>query len=167
MALLTAHAGADHAGQLLLRDGEEELVGPVGQLQQPLRRAAGHVEEHGIGQRLVHAPEPVGQHPHDAPQQLGMVLEQVPNRAVLEDQHLGRFERSTLGRARPPVEHAHLAEQVAGFHERHDALPAVERLVGDGHPTAQDHVQGVGLLALVEEDVAAHQPAVAGVAPGR
>ena len=49
--------------------GSDELVGAVGQLEQALGRAAGDVEEHRVGQRLVGRPQPLGQQPGDAPQQ--------------------------------------------------------------------------------------------------
>src|SRR5690606_34635 len=52
----------------------------------------------------------------------------------------------------------HLAEQVAGLHQRDDALPSVDR-VGDGDGDAPVHhdVQRVGRIALGEEGVAAHE----------
>ena len=61
---------ADHAGQLLLGDRQHELVAAVGQLEQPLGGAAGDVEEHRVGERLVHRPQPLGEQAGDVPQQL-------------------------------------------------------------------------------------------------
>src|ERR1700678_2813147 len=48
--------GAYEAGKLLLGDREDELIGVAGQLQEPLRGAARHVEEHGVGQGVVGSP---------------------------------------------------------------------------------------------------------------
>ena len=62
---------ADHAGQLLLGDREDELVGALGQLEQALGGAAGDVEEHAVGQRLVGDAQALGQQAGDAPQQRG------------------------------------------------------------------------------------------------
>ena len=54
MDLLTRSREApDQAGQLLLGDRQLELVGVAGQLQQPLGRPAGHVQEHRVGQGRV------------------------------------------------------------------------------------------------------------------
>ena len=41
---------------------------------------------------------------------------------------VGRLERPSLSRAGLPVEQRHVAEQVAGFHQRQQRLPAVGRL---------------------------------------
>ena len=58
------------------------------------------------------------------------------------------------------VEETHLSEQVAGLHQRHHRLAAVERLVGDGDPPGHDDVELVGLVVFPEDDIAAAQFAV-------
>ena len=84
--------------------------------------------------------------------------------AVTELQHLRRLQRPSLGRPGQAVQHAHLAEQVAVLHERDHALAPVEGLVGDGHPPAQHDVQRVRRVAFVEQHVASHEAAGAGMA---
>ena len=75
----------------------------------------------------------------------GRSLEQGAGRARSRDgQHLRRLEGPAFGRAGQAVEHAHLAEQVAGLHQGDDALAAVDRLVGDGDAPAQHDEQRVG-----------------------
>ena len=71
-----------------------------GQLEQPLGRPAGHVEEHGVGQSLVGGPEALGQEPHHVPQQFRLVVEGRPARATYGMPQ----ERPTRSRARADAE---------------------------------------------------------------
>jgi 2-C-methyl-D-erythritol 4-phosphate cytidylyltransferase len=61
------------------------------------------------------------------------------------------------------VEHRHLAEQIARGHQPDHRLAVVDR-VGDRDrdATGQHDVEGIGLVALVEQDVAAHQLSLGG-----
>jgi hypothetical protein len=59
--------------------------------------------------------------------------------------------------ATEPVEQRHLAEELAPLHQREHRLAAVVRLAGQGHAAVLDHVEVVGLRALLEEHVAAAQ----------
>ena len=52
--------GADHAGKFLLSDWKCELVGSVGQLEEPFRGTAGHIEKDRVGQRFVCDPDALG-----------------------------------------------------------------------------------------------------------
>jgi hypothetical protein len=77
---------------------------------------------------------------------------------VRDRQHRRGLERPGHRRAGPVVEHAHLTEQVAGLHQRHDALATVDRIrEGDGESAAQHEIQRLGRIALVEEHVASDQ----------
>jgi hypothetical protein len=49
---------AHHPRQLLLRDRELEVVALTRELEQPLRGAAGDVEEHAVGECLVGRAQP-------------------------------------------------------------------------------------------------------------
>ena len=88
----------------------------------------------------------------------GMLVEHREHGLERDLEHGRRFERPRHRRTRAVVEHAHLAEQVVGLHQRDDALASVDR-VGDRdrQPTAQHEVERVGRIALVEQDVAADQ----------
>ena len=138
--------------------GQHELVGALGQLEQALRGAAGDVEEHAVGERLVHRPQSLREQSGDAPQQIGLLAEQVEHGLERDRQHGRRLERTRHRRARPLVEHRHLAEQIAGLHQRHHGLAVVDR-VGDrdGEPAADHDVERVGGVALAEQDVATDQ----------
>ena len=48
-----------------------ELVLTIGELEEPLGGASGHVEEHRVGQGFVGGAEPFGEQPHHHPEQFG------------------------------------------------------------------------------------------------
>ena len=69
MDLLTSLSRRAHqAGQLLLGDRQDELVGVAGQLEKPLGGAAGHVEQHRVGQRGAGGAQPAGEQGDDVPE---------------------------------------------------------------------------------------------------
>ena len=138
----------------------------VGELEQALRGATGDVEEHRVGEHLVHRPQPLRQQPRDVPQQPRLFVEHLSDRCVRDGEHAGRLERSRHRRARSVVEHPELAEQVARLHQRHDALAAVDRVGdGDGDPAPRHDVQRVGRVASLKRTSprtsCAHGPAAA------
>ncbi len=149
----------DHARQLLLGDRQREVVGVARQLQQPLGRAPGDVEEHRVGQGGVGVAQPLGQQLHPAPQQVGSSLVDAAQRLVGHLDELGRLQRPGLRRPAQPVEEPHLAEHVAVLHQGHHGLPAVDRPLGDGDPPRRHHAQPVRFAVLGEHDVAPQVPA--------
>ena len=113
--------------------GSTNSSAPAGQLEDALGGAAGDVEEHRVGQRLVHRRAAGRQHPDHAPQQAGVALED--RRGQARRAPTARVNGSS---ARASAERgcsssmAHLAEEVARFHQREDALASVDGAVGDG-----------------------------------
>ncbi len=95
------------------------------QLEQALRRPAGHVEEHRVGERLVGRAQPAGQEAHDDPEELGLRLERGPHRVVVEHEDLRRFERAGVGRSGSVVEEPELAEQRSLVEHRDERLATV------------------------------------------
>ncbi len=76
-----------------------------------------------------------------------------------QDQRLGRLERDRGGRAGRAVEEGQLAEEVAGPHRRQDRLVALLGGQHDLHGAGGDDEQRVARVALVEQDLAASEPA--------
>ena len=67
IALLTRSRDAPTMpGELLLGERQPELVLAAGELEQALRGAAGDVEEHRVGERLVGRAQPPREQRHDA-----------------------------------------------------------------------------------------------------
>ena len=145
---------ADHAGELLLGQRHAELVLAARELEQPLRGAAGDVEEHRVGERLVGGAEPAGEDRDDGPQQFGL-LDRAP-RARRRSSARPPARRSAPGRGRagPAVEQRHLAEEGAGPEHGDDRFPVVARRGGDGDPARDDDEQPGGVVALGEDAVA-------------
>ena len=77
--------------------------------------------------------------------------------AVSDDHDLRRLERSGPGGTQLRVEDWHLAKEIIGLHERHHRLSTVDGAVRDGDPAADDDVEPVGLITLLEQDVAPTQ----------
>ena len=148
--------------------GQDEVVDAVGELEDPLRRAAGDVEEHGIGECLVHHAEALGQQAGDVPQHRRMFVEHLDDRGVGHGEHSRRLQRPGHRRARPIVEQAELAEQVTLLHQGDHTLAAVDRIAqGDRQATRCHHVQGIGRITLVEQHVATDEVAFLAVAGER
>ena len=118
--LTVSRRGADELRQLLLR---EVVVHPqavallgaeaLGQAEQRLGDAAGHVGEDEVGQRVVRAPQPAGQHAQQLLGDLGPVADPRPQRGVRERGQPGVGEDRGGGGARTGVEQRQLAEHVA------------------------------------------------------
>src|SRR4051794_645783 len=154
----TLARGTDHPGQLFLSDRKDEVVDTFRQLEQSLRRSAGDVEEHAVGQRLVGDTQALGEEARDTPQQSRVAAERVHDRFERNRQYRRWLQRPSHRRPRTSVEHRHLAEQIPRLHQRDHCLAMVDGIGdGDGEPAAQDEVQRVGDVALVEQDVPSDQ----------
>ena len=79
--------------------------------------------------------------------------------AVGDAQNFRRLERACKGATGATIEQCKVTEEVAGNHQRDDALPGVEWLVvdGDRNATREHDVQGIGGVAFVEQDIAADE----------
>lgn len=100
----------------------------------------------------------MGEQAGDSPQQPRITAEGIHHRFEWNGQDSRRFQRPGHCRSWPAIEHAHLAEQVAGFHQGDDGLAMIDR-VGDGdrQAAAQDEMQRLGDVAFVEQHIAADQ----------
>ena len=104
---------------------QTELVFVARQLEQAFGGTPRHVEEHGVGERVVGGAQAAGEHADDDPQELRLGLDRGADRLVVEHEHLGRFERPGVGGPWAVVEEAELAEQRALVEHRDERLTPV------------------------------------------
>ena len=116
------------------------------------------VDAHGprdVGQLGHLAGEPVDHRDEDADQQavdLRVLLAQLLELAPADDERLRRLDGLDGGSPDGgPVEEGLLAEEVAGAHERHGERVAVRTADEHGDPPADDQVERVPWVALVDE----------------
>ena len=95
--------GPHHAGELLLGDGSSNTSAPWHISRMRLAVRPGDVEEHRVGQRLVHVPQPLAEQRHHAPQQLGPALVERPGwaRSRTRPRRRARAPWPSAERARP------------------------------------------------------------------
>ncbi len=137
-----------------MSDGELELVAVTRQLEELLGRAARDVEEHGVGEGVVHDPQTTGEKCHGAPQQLGPCCVDLSERLIGNLDEYRRFEGLHLGAARGVVKKGHLANQIATRQKGQDRLSAIEGVAHDREATTLEYKETVGLVVLTKEGLA-------------
>lgn len=105
------------------------------------------------GQQLVGLPQPAHQRPHEDDRVFGTVLNRGDELVIGGDLALDIAHRGDRGGARPRLEQAHLAEDLAGIERRNPAGADF-----DLHPAAQQQVGGIAIFALGENALTGLEP---------
>ena len=143
-----------------MRDVDAVLGGraeAVGQVEQGLGHAAGHVGEDQVGQGRVGAAQTLGQGAQHVLGERGVGLDEAHELGVLQREQVRGGHGRGGGRARARVEQGQLTDDLAGAQDREEVLAAVGRGVTELDLAGQQDVQAVAAVALVEERLATAQ----------
>ena len=142
--------------------GSTKLVAVTGNFEEPLGRAAGHIEKDRISEGLIHRTKAAGQQLHHTPHLLGVTSVDLAEWPVGDHDDRRLLQRPCLGRAADAIEEPHLAEEITGLHKGHHRLASIDRFVGDGDSPRNHDVEGIRLLVFAEEHVATTQRSLFG-----
>ena len=126
---------------------------PLGQLQQLLGHPAGHVGEDEIGQIVVGAPQPSGQHAQQLLGDLGAVGDPRPQRVSVHRHRAHLGDGGGAGSPRARVEDRQFAEHVRRAHDGQQILASIGRAATDLHLPRDDDVQPIARFPLGEDCV--------------
>jgi glyoxylase-like metal-dependent hydrolase (beta-lactamase superfamily II) len=154
--------GADQLGELFLGEVVVHVqpVGllaakPVGEVKQVLRNPAGHVGEDQVGHHVVRPAQPLRQRPQHVQRHVRPLSQPRHQRLMLERRQQRVGHRARGRGPRPGIKQGQLAKHLTRANNAQQVLPAVGRRPRQLHLPVQHHVQGVAILALVEQVLAA------------
>ena len=129
----------------------------VCQLQQGLGHAAGNVREDQVRQGIIGAAQASSQHTQQLLGDLRVLADPVVQHCGVHRRRVQLRHADGRRGARARVEDGQLAEHIGGAHDGQQVLAPIHRVAGELHFAADDDVQPVARLALVEDSGAARK----------
>src|SRR5262245_11989176 len=123
----------------------------MSELEEEARQSPFDAAPRELGQAIGQLDEAMRQPHEESPDHRRMCLEEREERSAGNEQALGRFERNRAGRIRPRLIYRDRANRVARTEDLQDDVCAARRRLEDLYTAADDGVQGLRRVALLEQ----------------